>query len=283
MTTKPVFRAAALALALGSLGTAHAAETAAAGQRVVFVSCPMIRNTYVPCWLGQDRGQLYYIGPQGDLQAEFYPPQFGHRMLVEGQLADGPDVCGAKPLKNVKASVLPDLDPSCNVILPAAGYPDPPNHRGPGPSGVKGGAPEERPRRGPPEAPKPPFAVQEFTATFDADSDRKWRPATQAINQAFRYAQASNASRVEIMGYRAAIRLSNGQDFVEKDSIAEARAKTAEEAFRVLGIPATTKLDVKWQAKPLPSTGTEKDAQSRKVVIRVVPGPQPAPTRTASN
>lgn len=271
----PLSFARALGLGLALAGGVSA-TAARAAERKVFVGCPILRNTALPCWMGKDGDQLYYLGPQGDLQAEFYPPQFQHRMLVEGEVADTPKICGGVVLKNVTASVLPEVDESCNVTLPAEGYPDPPAHRGPGPSGVRGGKePEERPRRPVAETLKPPFAPTDFVATFDADSDRKWRSASQEISAAARFAQASNAARVEVSGYRAAIRLSNGRDFVENEAIAEARARTAEEALRVLGLPATTKLTVNWTRKLTPSTGTSADAAARKVVIRVTPGTPP--------
>lgn len=261
-------RLLALAIAWVAAGAATAAP---AVQRKVFVGCPILRNTELPCWLGQDGGELYYLGPQGDLQAEFYPPQFRHRMLVEAEVAAGPRVCGGLPLKHVHASVLPEIDETCNVMLPAEGYPAPPAHRGPGPSGVKGGASEERTRPPPPPAPKPPFAAREFVLQFDADSARKWRQATAEVTNAARYAQAVRATRIEVIGYRAAIRLSNGRDFVEAERIAEDRAREVEESLRVLGVPETAQLSVTWRSKPIASTGTAQDAASRKVVVRVVP------------
>ena len=104
--------ALAAALALCAV-TASAAQTP--GQRLVFVGCPILRNTEpVPCWLGAYKDQLYYLGPQGDLGAEFYPPQFNHRMLVEG-VVSSEHKCGGAVLTRVRASVLPDIDPTCHT------------------------------------------------------------------------------------------------------------------------------------------------------------------------
>ncbi len=271
-TTQSVARCRAAAITM-ALMAATAANAAPATGRRVFISCPILRNTTLPCWLGQDGVDLYYLGPQGDLTADFYPPQFHHRMLVEGEVSDAPKICGGIVLKNVTASVLPDFDDSCNVMLPAEGYADPPNQRGSGPSGVRGGTPPPQPpRKVAEEAPKPPFAPREFAATFNADSDRKWRQAETAISQAWRYAKATSAQRVEVVGYRAAIRLSNGQVYVEHEAIAADRARATEDALEVLGLPKSAKLVVTWRKAPTPATGTANDAGARRAVIKVIPG-----------
>ncbi|CAN5228869.1 hypothetical protein BH11PSE2_BH11PSE2_22280 [soil metagenome] len=261
----------ALAAVLVLCAAAASAQTPE--QRRVFVGCPILRNTSpVPCWLGEDAGELYYLGPQGDLGAAFYPPQFNHKMLVEG-VVTSERKCGAIVLKNVKTSVLPDLEPTCNITLPAQGYSESTEIRGPGPSGKRGEPAETRPRPPPPSAPAltPPYAARDFTATFDADTERMWRQAQSAVTEAARYITATKAQAVTVTGYRAAIRLSNGSDFVERDSVGPARAKTVADALRNIGLPAGTKLTVKSEPAPIPSTGAAKDADSRKVVISVSP------------
>lgn len=259
-----------LGLVLALVATAAQAQGPA--QRLVFVGCPMLRNTPpVPCWLGRAGGQLYYLGPQGDLGAAFYPPQFNHQMLVEATLSDAPSQCGAIVLKDVHASVLPDLDPTCNVILPAEGLSESDKIRGPGPSGARGESPEVARR---PPAPAPfssPFTVKTFVAPFDADTDRLWREAQTAVNEAARYAKAAKASAIEVTGYRAAIRLSDGKTFVEHAGLSEARAKAVAENLRTLDLPTATTLKVVWIDKPAPATGTARDAEARRVVISVKP------------
>lgn len=246
----------------------------AAGQRMVFVGCPILRDAApAPCWLGAHEGQLYYLGPQGSLAAEFYPPQFNHRMLVEGELTEE-RWCGGIVLKHAKASVLPDIDPACNVMLPNEGYAEKAGLRGTGPSGTRGGGPEterREPRPAAPPKPEPPFKAQSFTATFDADTDRAWRPAQDAVTAAARYASAIKARSVTITGYRAAIRLSGGTDYVERADIAESRARVIETALRTVGLPDGVKVDVKWVTRPAPSTGTARDAEARRVIITVNP------------
>ncbi|HWW21594.1 MAG TPA: hypothetical protein VNZ06_12360, partial [Steroidobacteraceae bacterium] len=96
--------AVATALALLASCLAAAADP---GREIVFVGCPILRNTELPCWLGESGGELYYLGAQGDLTSQFYPPQFDHRMLVEGIVSDEARICGGRVLKPVKVSVLP--------------------------------------------------------------------------------------------------------------------------------------------------------------------------------
>jgi outer membrane protein OmpA-like peptidoglycan-associated protein len=270
MTGKTLFKLTASALALFATG-ASAGE--AAHKRIAFVSCPMVRNTEVPCWLSAYAGELYYIGPQGDLGAEFYPPQLGHKVLVEGELSNDERICGGVVLKEVTASVLPEQDVSCNTILPAQGYPAPPNERGTGPSGVRGGEPPAPPPPRPaPPPPQPPFKAQSFTAYFNADTSRMWRPAQAAVRAAATYANQSKAAAVEVTGYRAAIKLMDGKTFTEDQGLARERAQVIAEALNTLGLPKDTKVTLKWVERPEGNTGDERDAKARRAEIRVLPG-----------
>ena|SRR5271170_6242270 len=253
-----------------SLGAAVVSANSG-GTHLTFVGCPILRNTELPCWLGEYNGDLYFLGPQGDLTAEFYPPEFGHQMLVEGEVAGGPRICGGVVLKAVKVSVLPDLDVACNVMLPADAFPDPPNNRGSGPSGVRGGVAPPPPPRPAPKEYKPPYTPRVFTANFNADSERLWRQAQIAIEDAARFAGAASASKIEITGYRAAIRLSNGRDYVERSIIAERRAKAVEEALHNVGIPQSARVVVAWRAAAIPYSDAVANPQGRSVSVRVVP------------
>jgi len=116
-----------------------------------------------------------------------------------------------------------------------------------------------------------PFKPQVFTATFNADSERLWNPAQNAIATAARYANATVASRIEITGYRAAIHLSNGQDYVESQALAASRAAAVEQALRTVGVPAGTKLSVRAHLAAIASQGMEASLAARRVTILVVP------------
>ena len=112
-----------------------AAVAAAQAQQKSFVACPIVRDTKtVPCFLAEYQGELYYLGIQQDITAAFHPPQLKHQVLVEGQVAEGPRVCGGIPLKPLTISVVKEVDLACNTLLPAEpGIDAPPAPRGPGP------------------------------------------------------------------------------------------------------------------------------------------------------
>ena len=89
-------------------------------QNLSFVTCPIVRDTKtVPCWLAEYKGETYYLGNQGGVAQDFYPPQLNHEVLVEGVVAEGPRVCGGIPLRPVKTSVFLEINRACNTILPA--------------------------------------------------------------------------------------------------------------------------------------------------------------------
>lgn len=144
-------------------------------QQRSFVACPIVRDTKtVPCFLAEYEGETYYLTIQQDIQAELYPPQLLHEVLVEGTVAPGPRVCGGIPLKPVKLSVMPELSLACNTILPAEpGIEAPPTRRPAGPSTrqapvVPGAAPAGAgPGRGRLTG---PFSEREFRITYDFDS-----------------------------------------------------------------------------------------------------------------
>jgi len=95
------------------------AQESAPSTRRSFVACPIVRDTKTqPCWLAEYEGELYYLGQQGGVANEFYPPQLGHEALVEGTVGEG-RVCGGIPLQPVKVSVMRELTPACSTMLPA--------------------------------------------------------------------------------------------------------------------------------------------------------------------
>jgi len=118
-------------------------------QQRTFVACPIVRDTKtVPCFLAEYEGETYYLTIQQDIQAELYPPQLLHEVLVEGTIAQGPRICGGIPMKPVKLSVLPELNLSCNTILPAEpGIEAPPTRRPAGPSTSRWCEPAQTPAR----------------------------------------------------------------------------------------------------------------------------------------
>lgn len=266
------------AAAVSLLVMLGAQSAQAAEQHLNFVACPILRDTKtVPCWLAEYKGELYYLGIQQDAAAEFYPPFLGHKVLTEGVVSGEPRICGGIVLKPVHISNLPELDPSCNTMLPAEDqYTVPFAVRGPGPNpkpslGRRVGGPPT------PAGPKGPFSKTSFTVYYDFDTDwaNRW---TRVLGDAANFAKASNAAEVQVVAYRAYVKLSDGQDFTERKDMAERRAKRLEQTFEDLGVSPGV-LKVTWKDEPLPGDGSE-DYKLRKAEITVTPGA--APTATAS-
>jgi outer membrane protein OmpA-like peptidoglycan-associated protein len=244
-------------------------------QQRSFVACPIVRDTKtVPCFLAEYEGETYYLTIQQDIQAELYPPQLLHEVLVEGTVAPGPRICGGVPLKPVKLSVLPELNLACNTILPAEpGIEAPPTRRPAGPSTrqapvIPGAAP-------PAAGPKPqeflsgPFTERQFEITYDFDSAFLFLKDTRVVSQAATYASAAKAKTVEITAHRAASLLSNGRIVTENEAIAVRRAEGVADILRGLGTdPVSIKVRVVPDvAKPDGVT----DPQNRLLTIRVAP------------
>jgi outer membrane protein OmpA-like peptidoglycan-associated protein len=216
-------------------------------ERRHFVACPIVRDTStVPCWLADYDGELYYLGAQGSSASAFYPPQLGHEALIEGTLADGPRICGGRPLSPVRVSVMRELTPACNTVLPAeAGLT-------PGPS---------------PIAPAPTFAdsTREFVIPYDFDSDYLTLHTTRLVLEAARIAKAIDATRIDVRGHRGATLLSNGRVLTEAAQIAEIRATKMAENLTGLGLRAD-RIHTTWQPEPQTPDGVTDPARRRVTI-----------------
>ena len=234
---------------------------AAMAQQRNFLACPIVRDTKtVPCFLAEYEGELYYLGIQQDITAAFHPPQLKHEVLVEGRVAEGPRVCGGIPLKPLAISVVKELDPACQTLLPAEpGIEAPPAPRGAGPS--------PRPLVTKKELPANLKGPQEFTVRFAFNDDYVEFGALQVVNQAVAYAQTTRASSVKVMGYRATTVLSNGTRLVEKPGLAEKRAQDVATLLRGSGVAMVT---VDWKTDPEPGDG-QTDPSRRRVTIQITP------------
>jgi len=245
--------AAIAVLVAGSVFSALAQQgTLATSSRRQFVACPIVRDTRTqPCWLAEYEGELYYLGQQGGVANDFYPPQLGHQALVEGTVGQG-RVCGGIPLQPVKVSVLRELTPACRTLLPAEDgieAPQPvPAPRGPAPSWVRVDGPGDA------------------TLYFDFDSDFFSLHVTIALTNLAKHAADTHASRVEVTGFTAATRLSSGQLLVERDAIGGIRARKVADTLAGLGVSAE-RISVH-AARSGPPDGIN-DPWNRRVEVRV--------------
>lgn len=219
------------------------AAAPATGERVSFVSCPIVRDTStVPCWLSEYEGVLYFLTLQTDVSAPVNPPWLGHRVLVEGVVSGEADICGGRVLKPVALSVMPELDGSCNTLLPAEERYnltfEPP--RPPGPSRGRLAFGDPAPKGG--TAENPP---RDFTLQYEFDGLVVFRHA-QTLQKILEAARSTHATGIRITGFRSASRLSNGSVMHERESIARERA----EQIRALlqgagldGVPYTLEIE----------------------------------------
>ena len=255
----------ALALALGPLAVP---AQPAPGERLSFVSCPIVRDTRsVPCWLSEYAGDVYYLTIQSDVSAEVQPPMLGHQVLVEGVVSDAPAICGGIALEPVRLSVMPERDADCNTLLPAdARYTIDFNPRPPGPSG---GRLAFAPDPSVPVEPAPPPAAgpQVFDLYFDFDRGISFRHPGALVSILATAAQSRPAS-VRVTGVRGAHRLSNGTLLEESAGIGERRAQEVARLLEGAGLDAAIEID--WADGKSEADGVD-DWQSRRVTVVVTP------------
>ena len=236
-------------------------------ERRNFVACPIVRDTAsVLCWLAEHDGETYFLTLQTDVSAPVTPPWLGHRVLVEGTVAPGRDrICGGVVLEPVVLSVLPALDAACNTaVLPAEDRYnltfEPP--RPPGPSAGRLAFAGAAPPAPPPEPPR------EFALRYDFDGLVVFRHAA-ALTAIFDAAQARNATRVTITGYRGSVLLSDGTTLTEQASLARRRAEQVAALLRGAGL-ADVEYRVEWYDEPGPADGLN-DANLRRVTVELGP------------
>jgi len=238
------------------------AAAVAAAQDLSFVACPIVRDTKtVPCFLAEYQGETYFLGIQQDITAAFHPPQLKHEVLVEGRIKEGPRVCGGIPLAPLSISVVKEVNPACNTLLPAEpGIEAPPAPRGAGPSSHPLAEPA-------PPANETLTGRQEFTVRYAFNDDYVEFGSIAVVRRAAAYATKIGASAVKVTGYCATTLLSNGGRLVEKAGLAEKRAQDIATLLRGSGVAAVT---ADWNKDAEPGDG-KTDASRRRVTIEVIP------------
>lgn len=221
-------------------------------QALSFVTCPIVRDTKtVPCWLAEYNGEIYYLGNQGGVAQDFYPPQLNHEVLVEGTIAEGPRVCGGVPLRPVKTSVFLEINRACNTILPVE-------------DGIE--APGRAPAREPVSWVRSDGPLN-TTIYFDFDNDFLSLHSTTAVQRIAEQFEQTKASAIEVQAFRGSSKLSNGTELVEKQEIADKRAARVREILEGLGVPKDS-VSVRSVTDVRKPNGID-DAWSRKVTLTV--------------
>jgi hypothetical protein len=245
-----------------------AAAAPSVGERVSFVSCPIVRDTRsVPCWLSEYDGATYYLTIQSDVSATVQPPMLGHKVLVEGVVADAAPICGGTVLEPVRLSVMPELDANCNTVLPAdERYTIDFNPRPPGPSaGRLAFAPDPtQPRAAPPP---PPQGRQSIEIYFDFDKGVSFRHPGELMS-ILDIARELPASQVRITGVRGAHRLTDGTLLRESEGVGRRRAEEVAGLLRGVGLAVAA--GVAWIDGEAEADGVD-DWRTRRVTVVLTP------------
>ncbi len=249
------------------------------GKRISFVTCPILRDSEpTPLWLAEYEGELYFLRAQQNFSGLVRHPQLLHEVLVEGVISDEPRIGGGIVLNPLRLSIMTEINPACNQMLPArpdykVGF----ARRPPGP-GSSGGdreannirytaeywrlqAPEWTPDAGVERVPRT------FIADFDFDSEMTWSYRT--VMQAVAYARNIQASRIEVRATRGSALLSNGDTIYERENIAQVRAGLVTNILYDYPLDRD-KIHVTWSTKPEPADGI-RDFANRHVSIAVLP------------
>jgi hypothetical protein len=89
------------------------------------------------------------------------------------------------------------------------------------------------------------------------------------LSQVLDAARALKARAIQIVGYRGAVRLSNGRTMVESAGIGKRRAEQVAMLLKGAGLTAPS-YAVRWQEQAARPTGVD-DHLSRRVVVTIVP------------
>jgi len=262
------FAAMRVAVLLGAvLSAAGAAAAEPPSDRLNFVACPIVRDTAtVPCWLAEHDGELYYLGIQTDISADFDPPYLGHRALIEGAVSDAPRICGGIVLEPVVVSPMLEPDASCNTILPADDrYTVPFAPRPPGPSG---GRLAFQPPPGAAAPPPAPTGPQTFVLNYDFDRLMMGRHSG-VLTAIFDYARRAEARRIVVTGEAGATLLSDGDVLAEDPTIARDRAAEVKDHLARAGLDAAI-IEVAEPPRARRPDGVD-DWKSRRTTVVVEP------------
>jgi len=248
-----------------------------AGPRVTFVACPYIRDSEpTPLWFSEFNGETYFLRAQQNGSAAVTHPQLRHRVLVEGVVSSEPRIGGGVVLSPLYISVIRDMDESCNKVLPADGSKVAFAKRGPGPGGD--GLAHRESSAGRRAAAEQLWSVDYKPAAVERKAKEVFVPfhynfslvyAYQTVVDAVRYARDVGAGKIEILGTRASVKLSDGQTLVERAGIEKERAQAVAAIFADFPI-AQDIISVNWDSQVRPADGVS-DFANRFVSIKITP------------
>jgi len=256
-------------------------ENIGSGQRISFVSCPYVRDSVpTPLWLTDYEGETYFLRAQQNTTANVRHPQLKHKVLVEGVISDEPRIAGGIVLNPLQLSVLPDVDISCDTILPADGSRVEFSRRPPGPGGSGAGrVANDQKRRAfaqrlwadeytpdPVDNPE----VKTYEIRFEFEGSIVTIPDYANILRMVKYARDVDAKRIQITGQRGSVLLSDGTTITESEATTAKRVDAVERIFRDHPFAADV---IQTRVKPTPVEANGiTDFANRTVTITIKPG-----------
>jgi hypothetical protein len=237
---------------------AQSSAAGSLGRPVSFVACPQFRDTARQCWLAESGGKTYYIGAFGIGT----PPQLLHKALIEGVAHDDQTSCGAINIDPVQISPLPELDFSCDTVLPDNGTAPR--------EGSLFDLPAEVLARNGGDVPAPPPLTNNRAFAVMLDFDRA---VLNLVNQAkvemiARTIVASPVDRVIITGQAGQSRMDDGSILREAPEVAGRRMKVVRDALIDIGVPESI-VEGRTVDSP-PEDLSAPGPESRLVTIEVV-------------
>ncbi len=161
---------------------------------------------------------------------------------------------------------MPELDGTCNTILPAEDrYTVPFAPRPPGPSG---GRLAFHPPPGSARAAARPQWTADFVIEYDFGALVQG-PHAGVLTAIFDYATTVDAHRISITGHRGATLLSDGRVLTEPEALPKERAREVASLLTRAGLDAR-RIEVDWTSAVETPDGVG-DWHTRRVVVRVEP------------
>lgn len=264
------------------------AQNSNSGEHITFVACPYVRDSDpTPLWFADYEGKTYFLRAQQNLSAAVRHPQLKHKVLVEAVISPEPNVGNGIVLNPLRLSVLPEVDVACDKLLPADGSKilNPKRPPGPGVDGIAREAGAERGRQNAARLwaveykpdPVPERVKKEFVIPFDFDGGIGAFTSYGQVVAAVKYARDVEASKIEIVGYRSSVKLSNGQTLVEREGVEKDRAQTVTTIFNDYPF-APGILTTRWESTPRAADG-QADFDKRLVSVVITPGPAEQPVQ----
>lgn len=257
-------------LALSTLGIA-----AQQGESVSFIACPVAQDQGPDrdvCFFTEYRGKRYGLTIPPDWGA----PQLGHKVLVEGIVADRPAACGGIPLDG-RVSVMPELSPECNTIAPLTPDIAASLRRASDPRADEvatelaaiASDPSRSLRPIPQQGITRPTAElgKAETIYYPFESDRSSGPDASRLVAMAQLANRTDDAKILIRSYRGASRLDDGTVIEEKRGMAKQRADKVVGILKGLGAENAA-FTVEVFEDDMKPTGRE-DWKLRRVEVRL--------------